>query len=188
MKKRKKAKKINSAKSFRRLPLTVAVLTACLAIGAVTVVSRQLVTGRSSNEPDRRSVNASLSGRKYVTVKVAGRDVQVDSQTGQIKPLTPQEAQQLAEGLRGMLNQSTEGLVQVTHADGSVSMDLEGRFQNVMVARIDEDGTLTQSCVDNPQSAASFFGIDPQLLGVETSGTQPSNQPARLSPAKNPIK
>jgi hypothetical protein len=188
MKKRKKAKKTNLAKSLRRLPLTVAVLTACLAIGAITVVSRQLVTGKSANEPDRRSVNASPSGRKYVIVKIAGRDVQVDSQTGQVKPLTPQEAQQLAEGLRGMLNKSTEGLVQVRHADGSVSMDLDGRFQNVMVARTNEDGSLSQSCVDNPQAAASFFGIDPQLLGVESSATQSSNQPAHLSPAKNPIK
>jgi hypothetical protein len=66
-------------------------------------------------------------------------------------------------------------------------MDLQGRFQHVTVARINEDGSVSQSCVDNPQSAAAFFGIDPQLLGVESSGKASSNQPARITPANKPI-
>src|SRR6266850_6018690 len=186
MKKQKKKKKINSANRLGRLPwILVVIMAASAAIGAVTVVSRQLAVAKASPDQEKDAVVAEKTGKNYVTVKVAGRDVQVDSQTGQIKPLTPQEAHQLAEGLRGMLNQSTEGLVQVKHADGSVSMDLDGHFQNVMVARRNEDGSLSQSCVDNPQAAASFFGIDPQLLGVESPERQPSNQPARLNPARN---
>jgi hypothetical protein len=55
-------------------------------------------------------------------------------------------------------------LVQVRHADGSVSMDLEGRFQNVTVAKVNADGTVEQSCVDNPRAAAKFFGIDLKLI------------------------
>ena len=189
MKKQKKRKRTSSVHRFGRLPLILIVMAAgCLAVGAVTVISGRLAEVKESQSQVRASSVAGKAGKNYVTVKVAGRDVQVDSQTGQIKPLTPQEAQQLAEGLKGMLNQSTEGLVQVKHADGHVSMDLDGRFQNVTVARINEDGSLSQSCVDNPQAAASFFGIDPQLLGVESSGKQLSNQPSRLSPAKNPIR
>jgi hypothetical protein len=95
---------------------------------------------------------------------VAGQEVEVNSQTGQIKALTPEEAQKLAAGLKQMINQSTEGLVQVQHDDGSVSMDLEGRFQNVTVARVNKDGSVSQSCVDNPQAAGAFFGIDPKLI------------------------
>ncbi len=180
-----KKKTTKSAKSLRRLPLTVVLLTGCLAIGAITVVSRQLVTGKSSNGPDRRPA-ASLASKKYMTVKVAGREVQVDSQTGQIKPLSPQEAKELAEGLKVMLNKSTDGLVQVQHEDGSVSMDLEGRFQNVAVARVNEDGTVSQSCIDNPRAAASFFGIDPKLLGVEPAASEPV-KPARTTPAKSNV-
>jgi hypothetical protein len=99
----------------------------------------------------------------FRTVKVAGQE-QVNSQTGQIKALTQEEARKLAAGLKQMVNQATEGLVQVRHADGSVSMDLEGRFQNVTVARVNKDGSVSQSCVDNPQAAGAFFGIDPQLI------------------------
>lgn len=106
-------------------------------------------------------------------MKVAGQDVQVDSETGQIKPLTPEQAKKLAEGLKGMLNKSSEGLAEEQHADGSVSMDLQGRFQNVTVARVNKDGTVTQSCVDSPRAAAAFFGIDPKLLEPD----KPANQP-----------
>jgi hypothetical protein len=189
MKKQKKRKNTSSANRFGRFPwILVVIAAASVAIGAVTVVSRQLAVAKASPDQEKGATVAEKTGKNYVTVKVAGHDVEVDSQTGQIKPLTPQEAQQLAEGLKGMLNQSTEGLVEVKHADGSVSMDLDGHFQNVMLARTNEDGSVTTSCVDNPQAAASFLGIDPQLLVVESTGKQPSNQPARLSPAKSPIK
>jgi len=64
------------------------------------------------------------------------------------------------------VNQSTEGLVQVRHANGMVSMDLQGRFQNVSLAKKEADGTVTQACVNNLESAAEFFEIDPALLGI----------------------
>ena len=43
-------------------------------------------------------------------------------------------------------------------------MDLHGRFQDVTVARVNSDGTVEQSCVNNPQAAAKFFGINPKLI------------------------
>lgn len=94
--------------------------------------------------------------KNYVTVKVGGQDIQVDSQTGEIQPLTPQEAEKLAAGLKPMLNKSSDGLVTVQHPDGSMSMDLQGHFQNVAVARVNKDGTVSQSCVDNPRAAGAF--------------------------------
>ncbi len=120
---------------------------------------------------------AKKSKGNFTTVKVAGQDVEVDSQTGQMKELTPEEARKLAAGLKKMVNQSTEGLVQVQHADGSVSMDLEGRFQNVTVARVNEDGSVTQSCVDNPQAAGAFFGIDPKLIEDQSNTKAVDNHP-----------
>jgi Tfp pilus assembly protein FimT len=164
-------------KRFPRLTLIMVLLaTAILAIAAVTVVSRQKARANGASEAERSLQVAKKSKGNFVTVNVAGQDVQVDGQTGQIQQLTPEEAQKLAAGLKQMVNQSTEGLVQVQHADGSVSMDLEGRFQNVAVARVNKDGSVTQSCVDNPQAAGAFFGIDPKL--IEDSNTRPiENQP-----------
>jgi hypothetical protein len=144
----------------------VATAAAIVMIAGITVISRQHASRRSvEGQTTAIQSTAKLTRtRTYVTRHVAGQDIQVDTQTGEIKPLTPQEAQQLANGLAPMVDNSTEGLVQVRHADGSVSMDLQGRFQNVAVVKMNTDGTIEQGCVDNPRAAANFFGIDPKLI------------------------
>ena len=178
---RKPTKKTNRT---RRLTVTtVLVALVILAITAVAVASRQRAKGTTASEAAKslkvtRQVN-------YMTVKVAGQDVQVDGQTGQMKPLTQEEAQKLAAGLAKMVNQSTEGLEQVQHEDGSVSMDLKGRFQNVTVARVNQDGSVTQSCVDNPQAAGAFFGIDPKSIEGQMSANPIDNQPNPKTVEKN---
>jgi hypothetical protein len=187
MMKHQRSKKNRSLSRGRSWPVIVLV-TVFLAVAVVTIASRQVGRRKGTQEIRLQGAVAARSGRNYVTVRVAGQNVQVDPETGQIKPLTPQEAKQLADGLKVMLNRSSKGLVQKRHPDGSVAMDLEGRFQNVAVARINEDGSVTQSCIDNPQAAASFFGIDPQLLGVEPGKTEPVNQPARVRPVDIPIR
>jgi hypothetical protein len=166
-----KQNKTKPAMSVRRFPRPPVIITAIvvIAVAAITVVSRQPANGGETSQPQKATTTApaSAADKKYTTMKVAGQDVQVDSQTGQIKPLTPEQARKLAEGLKGMLNKSTEGLVEEHNHDGSVSVDLQGRFQNVTVARVNKDGTVTQSCVDNRRAAAAFFGIDPKLLEPE---------------------
>jgi hypothetical protein len=158
-------KRISVAKRFGRLHVFgLIVVVTVLVAGTVTVLSRQTNRVKESKKQEATLVATSKPNKKYVTVKVAGQDVQVDSQTGQIQELTPEEARKLAAGLKPMLNKSSEGLVEVQHPDGSVSMDLEGRFQNVTVARINKDGSVSQSCVDNPRAAGAFFGIDPKLI------------------------
>lgn len=144
----------------------VLMAAAVIMIAAITVISRQHSSARSVEAKTTaiQSTAKATRTRTYVTRRVAGQDIQVDTQTGEIKPLTPQEAQQLANGLAPMLDNSTDGLVQVHHADGSVSMDLQGRFQNVAVVKVNTDGTVEQGCVDNPRAAAKFFGIDPKLI------------------------
>ena len=157
----------NSNRKFRRLSLTTLVMAiAIVAIAAITVVSRQKVRVNEANNPKRTTVmaNATKNQGNFMTVKVAGQDVQVDPQTGKMKELTPEEAQKMAAGLKKMINQSSDGLVQVHHPDGTVSMDMEDRFQNVPVARVNKDGSISQSCVDNPKAAGEFFGINPKLI------------------------
>src|SRR5215210_6145142 len=106
MKKRRKAKQHNSVTRFRSLPALVALAVVLLAIGAVSAVSRQLVAANQASQLENKKASTDATSRKYITAKVAGQDVQVDSQTRQIKPLTPEEAQQLADKLKVMLNKS----------------------------------------------------------------------------------
>ena len=169
-----KKNKANLATSARRFPRSMLIVAAIaiLALAAMTVVSRQSAGG---NGPTKVTTAMANAEDKNATVKVAGQDMPVDSQ-GQIRPLTADEAKKLAEGLKGMLNKSSEGLVEEHHADGSVDMDLQGRFQSVTVARVNKDGSVTQSCVDNPRAAGAFFGIDPKSIRPDRARTQPNPQ------------
>lgn len=176
-----KLKVKKAARAKRRLILITLAAILVVAFAAVTVISRH--KSEKSTVSTAVEVSKQRSAANFVTIKVAGREVQVNPQTGQIKPLSPQEAQQLAEGLRVMLNRSSEGLDQVRHADGSVTVDLQGRFQNVTVARVNDDGSVTRSCIDNPEAAADFFRLDPQLLGVESPANQPE-KPAQRNPIR----
>ena len=179
--KHKKRKQSKSAKRFRRLPLLVVVCAvAFLAVGAITVISRQKAAAKQSTAVEPKITATNKAPGNFVTVKVAGHDVQVDPQTGQIKQLSPEEAQRMAEGLKRMLNRSTEGLEPVHEADGSISLDLQGRFRNVAIARVNQDGGIEQSCVDTPEAAANFFGIDSQLVGAEQKPQ--SARPAQKKP------
>lgn len=170
-------RKSESQSGNRRRFVVIAAAILLVAIAAVTVVSSQLI--RSKN-----TTAHSNSAKALATARLAKQDPQVESQTGQVRPLTQEEAQRLGEELKTRLNRSTEGLVEQRQADGSVSVDLQGRFQSVVVARRNEDGSITHSCVDNPRAAASFFGIDPKLVGVQTSSGVPK-APVRNTPVKN---
>ena len=87
----------NSAKRFRRLPLlaALAVATTIVAIAAVTVISRQKVSVKeeSHNQATKPFVSqpaavlAQPANKSYVTVKVAGQDVQICVSKSEVRPL-----------------------------------------------------------------------------------------------------
>ena len=173
----------DKAMRFRRLSLTTLVVAlGIVAIGAITVISRQNAGVKSSGELETKSPVASSADRKFVKVQVAGQEVEVDSQTGQVRELTPEEAQKLAKGLHQLVNKSSDGLGEVHGADGSDMVDLAGRFQHVTVAREDENGNLVQSCVDTPKAAGKFFGIDPKQI---RNPVEDSKSPNTLPTTKN---
>ena len=158
-----------SSRKIRRLVL-ISIIVAVFALGAMAAVSLRANEVKDSRP---RQSNAQTTDARANLRYRAGTPAPLDPQTGQVRPLTQEEAQRLAAGIKELVNQSTDGLQSVRHADGSVSIDLQGRFQNIAVAKLDEDGNLVQSCVDNPESAAAFFEIDPGLLGVKKNVNPP---------------
>lgn len=167
---RKHAKGMNTSASMRTRRFQVIGVLAVVIVFAIaaTAISMQASKGETSRSEGNSPRTGSNSRGNALPLRSA-QDGQSFSQA-QIRPLTQEEAQQMAEGLKKLVNQSTEGLQQVRHADGSVSMDLQGRFQNVVLARKADDGKVAQACVDNPESAAAFLGIDRELIdGVKTT-------------------
>ena len=118
----------------RRFVIIFIAVAATVAVTAITVISRQHEREQSLVIAPAKSANAT-TGKGFVTRQVGGQQIQINTQTGQARPLTQEESQRLANGLAPMLDNSTDGLVQVRHADGSVSMDLQGRFQRATPAR-----------------------------------------------------
>ena len=165
----------NSSKNARRV-IAVAIVMAVLALGAMAAVSLR----SQAKDTKAQQANAGTPANLRTNTQPAS----FVPQTGQIRPLTQEEAQRLAANIKQLVNQSTEGLKSVQHADGSVSMDLQGRFQSMVVTKRDENGEWVMSCVDNRAAAAAFFGIDPQLVGVKKDSTAPQETPNANSGAQ----
>lgn len=198
MKNNARQTKSNSSKRRSWRKLTGAVTVIILFVGIAAALSKQsgqaqkAQVGRTQKAPaqktptqkapaeERGTEIAKQGGRNYVTSNAAGQTVVVDRQTGKTRPLTPEESQRLAEGIKQLVNQSTEGLVEVRHANGGVSMDLQGHFQNVMLAKKEADGTVSHSCVNDLEAAADFFEIDPALLGIAAPVSKSQSNSSKL--------
>ncbi len=109
-----------------------------------------------------------------VTTTVNGQQVKINRQTGRLVAPTAEEAKILAEGMKKLLNQSTEGLTVHKHADGTEETDLQGRFMNLMLARTTTEGKVETECVTTPESAADFFGFK---LDTDAKDTAPAAIP-----------
>ena len=148
---------------FFRIVLLALVL---FAVGMITAIARYESRQSHAPTPTKQSSVANKPGNNFVTVEMNGKQLSVNAQTLQQGPLTQDQARQIADALKD--NQSTDGLVSVQNPDGSVSVDLQGRFQNVVLARKNDDGSVSQACVDNSKAASAF--LSPNSAPAEESG------------------
>jgi hypothetical protein len=180
---------LGSAKQYPwRTAIGVVVLT-LVVVGIVTAITANELPSLKAQDPqqgkaqanDKKPELAPTKSRHYVTSSPSGQIVVFDRQTGKARPLTPDEAQTLAQGIKELINQSTDGLVEIHHSNGGVSMDLQGHFQNVLLAKKESNGTVSQACVDNLEAAADFFEIDPVLLGLTPNGAKSQLSTSRVT-------
>ncbi|MBK8465313.1 MAG: hypothetical protein IPL32_05730 [Chloracidobacterium sp.] len=83
------------------------------------------------------------------------------AQNRQQDPQSQNEQDRLmAETIRRLTNQSSEGLVEEIRSDGSVMLDLKDRFQAVPLAMFDANGGIAVRCVTSLAEANNFFGRD----------------------------
>jgi hypothetical protein len=159
MKTKKKNEKRNLSARRTRLFRAAIFASVLLVLGAVTVIARY-----GSRKPISNS--SAEAEKNFVTVEVGGKKLRVNAATLQQGPLTQDQSQQIADALQN--NKSTDGLVQVQHADGTVEMDLQGRFQNVMIAKKNDDGSVSQACVDSSEAAKAFLQSKDTTTAPET--------------------
>jgi len=164
-KSKKRPEARNAAKrtrAFRALLFACALMLA----GVATAVAKY---SSKAAAPTSVVVNAPAArADDYVTVEVGGKKIRVNAQTLQQGPLTQEQSQQIADALEG--NKSAEGLAEVRHDDGTVTVDLQGRFRNVIMAKRNGDGSVSNACVDTPEAAKSFLKSDATAPTSPTSG------------------
>ncbi len=99
----------------------------------------------------------------------AALQVHVDPETGEIVPVpvTGLDKAELDRQMKARLNRSSEGLTEVHHPDGRVSIDLAGRFQSLSVATTDSTGQVKTGCVTTAKELDQFMA-NPDTQNVET--------------------
>jgi hypothetical protein len=147
--------KAGRTRVFRAGVIAFVLFGACAATAVAKYGSRGGEPVRAEQRNSSSSIAPAQPAGGFVTVEVGGKRISVNAKTLQQGPLTQEQSQQLADALEG--NKSTDGLVETQHADGTVSMDLQGRFQNVMMAQKNDDGSVSTACVDTPEAARSFL-------------------------------
>lgn len=167
MKKAKRVVKPQPAAGRKRVFRAAVFACALLAAGVATYASRN--TSPAKSGPAAAPAPAQAAD-PYVTVEVGGRRVRVNAQTLQQGPLTQAESERLAEQLEG--NQTSDGLVQERHGDGTVEVDLQGRFQNVTLAKRNDDGTVSAACVDTPEAAGAFLRSAEKTAAIAGTGVK----------------
>lgn len=79
-----------------------------------------------------------------------------DPRTGQLREPEPEELKALSENKAKELaaRASVERLQAIVHANGMVSVDLQGAFESELIARKNSDGSISIRCVSDSQATA----------------------------------
>lgn len=85
----------------------------------------------------------------------AGMRVAIDPETGDLVPM-PADGLAREFSMDRALSRSSAGLVEEIQPDGSVRVNLQGRFQSASVVRL-VDGELQKTCTHDAAHAAEFM-------------------------------
>jgi len=106
-----------------------------------------------------RNTSQARSGQGHQKRYIATREVTLDQTTGQRRKPSDEEIEALVAQVSALTNRSSEGLTVTKRPDGSQMVNLEDRFNNVALARANEDGTTSVRCVTSMEEAAEFLGL-----------------------------
>jgi hypothetical protein len=87
------------------------------------------------------------------TPAMGGMVIGIDPETGKLGMPTREQLKELSDLEQQRIDHTPADLVEVHHPDGSVSVDLQGRFQEFVTIRIGPDGKRIVRCVDGRENA-----------------------------------
>ena len=132
-------------KQYRNMALIIAVFILVFGVGAASA---------------QQAANAKADNSGAADNAANGQQVAIDGK-GHFRALSNEEAAALANAMVKANNTSSEGLKPFSVANGMTGYDLEGRFENAEIVKINPDGTLSQACVKSREDAEKFLTAEP---------------------------
>ncbi len=133
-------------------------------------------------KPDKKELQQPTLSQDVVTrVEFAGQSVAIDRKTGKLRQPTPEEARALAKGLKQLLNRSAVGLKMKVHPDGTKTLDLEGRYMSLAVAKRNPDGTVSEQCVTTAEEVRVLQSSQREGAAKAAEKSGPAGQSSRRS-------
>ena len=136
------------SKAFPRT--MIAILVGAVAIASIAILSLGMT---SSSNQAQASTKTPSQKRFKGTLPIV-----VDKQTGQQRLPHQEEVDEVVASLSVLTNRP-ENLSQTPTASGAITVDLEGGFGGVMLARPNADGTWETKCVFTFAEGAEFLGL-----------------------------
>ena len=89
----------------------------------------------------------------------ATRAFVIDKDSGKARMPTQQEVDDVIANLSALGQRPTETLQQASQSNGAVTVNLDGGFGGIILARPNDDGTWETKCVFTVEEGAEFLGI-----------------------------
>ena len=102
--------------------------------GAALWATAQAPAPSASEIPPRGETTTAVAAPPIAPATASGMVVYRDPESGRLTSTPPEGVEPLSPELEAALDRSSEGLYETLAADGSPMIDLQGRFQNVMLA------------------------------------------------------
>lgn len=166
--KKQRVKNTRKTRSRAWILITILASAVILAVVVGTIVSSPTAEAQqeSSGQPQVSDDDA--------TVEFANQKITIDAQTGRLRKPTVEEARAIVETITGHTDRSSKGLRVQPGPNGTTMLDLQGRFQNVVLAKPNPDGTNEVRCVTTLKEAADFLGLDPSKIPAKASKEAPN--------------
>ncbi len=132
----------------RRLGI-VAGAAAALAIAIASLAGTVRVSASSDAAAEQAKAKHYKGTRPFV----------VDKETGALRLPTQPEVDEVVANLSALGQRPAETLQQTTQSNGALTIDLDGGFAGVMLARPNDDGTWETRCVFTLEEGAEFLGL-----------------------------
>jgi len=164
----KKHKEKTTRKTRSRAGIFMALLGSAAALAVVVgIIAYSNTASAQQSDTQPQTSAGDTSADNDTAVQFANQKITIDAQTGKLRKPTVEEARALVETITGLTNRSAKGLRVERAANGMRKVDLQGRFQTVILAKPNPDGTNEVRCVTSLKEAAEFLGIDPSKIPVK---------------------